>query len=200
MKTLYFEDYTDFACDIADKYDEVKGSDDLDSVDVVAKYYEAKEIVTELVAMGYGIAFMTDFAEPEWDCYEDEFVISLYDDEIWCEPAKRNGQYIHPEAKVVYLLDNCNSKIIPMIEADETYEVEVGEDACDGDCEDCECNKPPTTSTTIYKINDKEVSKSEYEKAVDKFHDKYMDGIASMLLGYSEFLDEMNEWRKLLEW
>ena len=143
INTLNFEDYEDFACVVSDAYDKVKSDDEYNSVDVVAKYEDAKEIIRELIGIGYGIAFIDNLANPEWDGYNDAFVISLLDDEIWCEPVKRENGYIFVEADVVYIFDNCNSKIVPKIESDEVYEVEIGDfnyDDCDGDCENCECH------------------------------------------------------------
>jgi hypothetical protein len=142
IKTLHFEYYEDFACVMSDIYDRVKSDDEYNSVDVVAKYEDAKEIIRELIEMGYGIAFIDGFGNPEWDGYDDAFVISLLDDEIWCEPVKRKDGYIFVEADVVYIFDNCNSKIIPKIEADEVYEVKISNeyDDCDGDCKNCDCH------------------------------------------------------------
>lgn len=139
IKTLHFEDYEDFACAVSDTYDRIKSDDKYNSIDAVAKYEDAKEIIRELIGIGYGIAFIDKFGNPEWDGYDDAFVISLLDDEIWCEPVKRDDGYIFIEADVVYIFDDCNSKIIPKIEADEVYEVGIGNeyDDCDGDCENC---------------------------------------------------------------
>lgn len=142
IKTLHFEDYEDFACAVSDAYDKVKSNDEYNSVDIVAKYEDAKEIIRELIGIGYGIAFIDELADPEWDGYDDAFVVSLLDDEIWCEPVKRDMEYIFVEADVVYIFDDCNSKIIPKIESNEVYEVEIGNeyDDCDGDCENCNCH------------------------------------------------------------
>ena len=139
IKTLHFEDYEDFACVVSNTYDRIKSDDKYNSIDVVAKYEDAKEIIRELIGIGYGIAFIDKFGNPEWDGYDDALVISLLDDEIWCEPVKRDNGYIFIEADVVYIFDDCNSKIIPKIEADEVYEVGIGNeyDDCDGDCENC---------------------------------------------------------------
>lgn len=139
IKTLHFEDYEDFACTVSDVYNKVRSDDEYNSIDVVAKYEDAKEIIHKLIKIGYGIAFINELADPEWDGYDDSFVISLLDDEIWCEPVKRDDGYIFIEADVVYIFDDCNSKIIPKIEADEVYEVGIGNeyDDCDGDCENC---------------------------------------------------------------
>ena len=142
IKTLHFENYEDFACAVSDTYDRIKSDDKYNSIDVVAKYEDAKEIIRELIGIGYGIAFIDKFGNPEWDGYDDAFVISLLDDEIWCEPVRRDKGYIFIEADVVYIFGDCNSKIIPKIESDEIYEVEIGNeyDDCNGDCENCNCH------------------------------------------------------------
>ena len=229
IKTLHFEDYEDFACAVSDVYDRVKSDDEYNSVDVVAKYEDAKEIIRELIGIGYGIAFINELADPEWDGYDDAFVVSLLDDEIWCEPVKLKDDYIFVEADVVYIFDDCNSKIIPKIEADDVYEVEIGNeyDNCDDDCENSEeegftvngkpvskeefdkyvsqfkhDEKPTTTSTSsaTYRVNGKEVDKDTYEKALNELDEKYLDNVQDMLLNYFDFVSEMNEWRKLLGW
>ena len=229
IKTLHFEDYEDFACAVSDVYDRVKSDDEYNSVDVIAKYEDAKEIIRELIGIGYGIAFINELADPEWDGYDDAFVVSLLDDEIWCEPVKLKDDYIFVEADVVYIFDDCNSKIIPKIEADDVYEVEIGNeyDNCDDDCENSEeegftvngkpvskeefdnyvsqfkhDEKPTTASSasTTYKVNGKEVSKDEFDTAMSEIEDKYLDNVRDMLLGYCDVMDRMNQWRSRLFW
>ena len=209
-------------------YEELTEKDEFNSIAICAKYDEAKEIIAELVCSGYGIASIDKFDSEEYGRYYDEYVISLLEDQIWCEPAKRNGKYIFVEADVVYIFDDCNSKIIPKIEADDVYEVEIGNeyDNCDDGCENSEeegftvngkpvskeefdnyvsqfkhDEKPATTSKESYFINGKSVDKSEFDKEYEKFEEKYMDNIRDMLLSYCEFMDEMNDWRsRLLRW
>ena len=220
IKTLYFEDYEDFACTVSDVYDRVKSDDEYNSVDIVAKYEDAKEIIRELVGIGYGIAFINELANPEWDGYDDAFVISLLDDEIWCEPVKLKDDYIFVEADVVYIFDDCNSKIIPKIESDEVYEVEIGNEYDDCDCENCEegftvngkhvskeefqnytsqfkhDEKPTTTtSSATYRVNGKEVDKDTFESALSDIEDRYLDNVRDMLLSYCNFMDSVNDWK-----
>lgn len=40
------------------------------------------------------------------------------------------------------------------------------EDECDYDCENCDCHDMTTTSSTSYKVNGKEATKEEYDKAI----------------------------------
>ena len=69
----------------------------------------------------------------------------------------------------------------------------------DDGCDD-ECTCPECKCSATYRLNDKEVDKDEYEKAIEDIEEKYLDGIRDMLLKYCEIQDEMNEWRKLLNW
>ena len=191
IKTLHFDNYMDMVLAVSDMYDE------LNSVCVIAKYEEAREILSTLISsMGYGIACI-DISDVLANNYADEYVISLFENKVWCEPAKRGNVYLTLECDYVYLLDNCNSKIVPKIESDEVYEVGIGDfdDEYDDECTCSECKYSAT-----YKVNDKNVNKDEYEKVIEDIKKKYSRSIRDMLLGYSEFLDEMNEWRKLLNW
>lgn len=208
MKTLYFDDFEDFACAVADTYDSLKG-EEFDDVAIIAKYEEARQIVKELICIGYDISNI-ELHEVDWDNYDAEYIITLYDNSVWCEPMLRENGYIEDDAPVIYVLDNCSSKVIPYCKGKTVYEVTVGidEDDCDCDeCSGCACKKdekPTTTSATsksIYKINNKEVSKEEFDKEYEKFEEMYLDNIRDMLLNYCSFMDEFNEWQsRLLRW
>ena len=138
----------------------------------------------------------------------------------------RENGYIEEYAPVIYVLDNCSSKVIPYCKGNTVYEVTVGDENCScDDCEECltingkpatkeefdryvsqfkNDEKPTATSTTTkstYKINNKEVSKEEFDKKYEEFEEMYLDNIRDMLLGYCNFMDEMNEWRsRFLRW
>lgn len=221
MRNLYFDDFEDLACDIADTYDSLKG-EDYEDVAIIAKYEEARQIIKELLCIGYDIHSI-NIIDEEYGEYDAEYIISIYDDEIWCEQMLRENGYITDDSPVMYILDNCSSKVIPYCKGKNVFEVTVGEDDCD--CDECEGftingnpatkeefdnyvsqfkhdEKPTTTSTSksTYKINGKECSKEEFDAAMTEIEDKYLDNVRDMLLGYCEIMDEMNEWRKLLGW
>lgn len=79
------------------------------------------------------------------------------------------------------------------------------EDNCDGDCENCKIDKinnyfPTFTQSEKYFINNKNVSKEEYEDKlaeVDKRVQKHME---TVLNDYADFIDEMKNWKGLLGW
>ena len=228
MKNLYFNDFEDLACDIADKFDELN-KEEFEDIAVIAKPDEAKEIFKELVCMGYDICNIT-YERIDWDGYDDEYILSMNHNGIWLEKFKReDGKYLTDESTITYILDNCSSKVIPYCKGKIVYEVTVGDDdECDcDDCDDCDegftvngrpatkeefdayvsqfkhDEKPTTTSSakSVYKINNKEVSKEEFDKKYEEFEEMYLDNIRDMLLSYCEFMDEVNEWRsRMFRW
>ena len=227
MENLYFDDFEDLACDIADTYDSLDG-EDFEDVAIIAKYDETRQIIKELLCLGYDIHSI-NVIDDEYGEYDAEYIISLYDDEIWCEPMLRENGYIDEDAPVIYVLDNCSSKVIPYCKGKIVYEVTVGKDECGcndcdeyDDCEECltingnlatkeefdnyasqfrHDEKPTTTSKESYFINGKSVDKSEFDKKYEEFEEMYLDNIRDMLLNYCNFMDEVNDWKsRLLCW
>ena len=226
MKNLYFDDFEDFSCTVADTYDSLKG-EDYEDVAIIAKYEEARQIIKELLCIGYDIHSI-NIIDEEYGEYDAEYIISIYDNELWCEPMLRENGYIEEEAPVIYVLDNCSSKVIPYCKGNTVYEVTVGIDEDDEcECDECEkCltingkpatkeefdryvsqfkndEKPTTTSSakSVYKVNGKEVDKDTFESALADIEDRYLDNVRDMLLGYCEIMDEVNDWRsRMLRW
>ena len=203
MKNLYFDYFEDFVCAVADTYDSLDG-EDFEDIAIIAKYEEARQIIKELICIGYDISNI-ELHEVDWDNYDAEYIISLYDNSIWCEPMLRENGYIEEYSPVIYVLDNCSSKVIPYCKGKTVYEVTVGID----DEDECECSckkdeKPATTTSTksaTYKINNKEVSKEEFDKKYEEFEEMYLDNIRDMLLNYCNFMDEVNDWKsRILRW
>ena len=206
MRNLYFDDFEDLACDIADRFDRLD-KEEFEDIAVIAKPNEVKEIFKELVCIGYDICNIT-YERIDWDGYDDEYILSMNHDGIWLEKFKReDGKYLTDESTITYILDNCSSKVIPYCKGKNVYEVTVGIDEDDCDCDDCsECackkdEKPTTASKESYFINGKSVDKSEFDKEYEKFEEMYLDNIRDMLLNYCEFMDEVNDWKsRFLRW
>ena len=201
MKNLYYDDFEDFACAVADSYDTLDYEDEEDVV-VIAKYEEARQIIKELLCLGYD-AHSIEIHDDLWENYDAEYVVSLYENEVWCEPMRREKGYLDEDAPIIYVLDNCSSKVIPHCKGKNVYEVSIGVNECD--CDECKCacqkdEKPATASKSEYFINGKSVDKSEFDKKYEEFEEKYLDNIRDMMLNYCEFMDEMNEWRRLFRW
>ena len=209
MERLEFNDYEDFACEIVDIFDDICKNDDFNDIAIIAHYDEAKQIIREILCLGYDLNTI-ELKNPELGYDDVPYVISVCgidsEHEVWCESMIRDdGKYIEDESSVIYVLDNCSSEVLKYLDSERIFEVGIGDDTCS--CDECECacekdEKPTTSSTTksTYKINGKECSKEEFDAAMTEIEDKYLDNVRDMLLGYCEIMDEMNEWRKLLGW
>lgn len=135
VKRLHFDTFEDLISNILEKYSSL--TDEYGNVTVVAKYDEAKEIIKELLRIGYDIACI-DINNPEYDNYFDEYFISLNFEGVWCEKSKNENKYYNDESEIVYILDNCSSKIIEHCISTFKYEVNVGDDDYEDDVNDKE--------------------------------------------------------------
>ena len=209
MERLEFNDYEEFACEVADTFDDICKNDDFDDIAIIAHYNEAKHIIREILCLGYDLNSI-ELKNPELGYDDVPYIISVCgidsEHEVWCEPMVRdNGKYINDESSIIYVLDNCSSEVLKHLDSECIFEVGIG-DECG--CDECECackkdEKPASTSPakSTYKINNKEVSKEEFDKEYEKFEEMYLDNIRDMMLNYCEFMDSVNDWRsRMLLW
>lgn len=161
-KTICYDDIFEFCEDVDSSflrkyYAAMKDNSTVD-IAIAAKYDTSRKIINILTDYGFEIANI-DFHDAICDGYEDEFVISLcygLNDsdamEIWCEPAKRDSEYIIFDGDEIYIFDECNSKIMNKVESDDVYVVELHDEIekeydefsddlelgnCNCDCESC---------------------------------------------------------------
>lgn len=192
MKNIYFGDYEEFALDAMDKLDAISQVDEFNDVAIVAKYEEARHIIERLINCGCSICNI-ELHDEDWCNYTSEYIVSIRNNgeeyELWCEPMIKEKGYLTEESTVIYVLDNCSSKVIPYCKGQFVYEATVGESACEDDyneeydCDCCECcdsctmktdnkNTKSVASTTPvivsgngkYYVNGKPVSKETWEK------------------------------------
>lgn len=173
MDRLEFEDYEDFVCEIADNYDSLE--DEFGDIAIIAKYDKAKEILRELLCIGYDVASI-DIHDERWENYYDEYIISVSGGKespsVWCEKFKRKSGYINDNSSVAYVMDNCSSAIFKYIDSEEIYEVCVSEDDLDeyeNEYEDTDETDDEYEVKCSYTVNGKSVNKGTFDKYVSKF-------------------------------
>lgn len=128
LKTYKFESIEEFCEKVNDTIEDM---DEHQIVAVVAKYEDACEIIRELIYYDYALKEI-DLSSPENSEYDDEYEISVYDGEIFCERMKRNCQYIMSGANTIYFMEDVNSRVIESYpDASNKYEVQIGEDIDD---------------------------------------------------------------------
>lgn len=198
MESLYFDDVNDFVELIDSEYVDLINSDGIDSdVIVLGHFDDIRDIASGLCTYGYMIHSVSGLVDTE----KDEFVLAILHHEIWIEPAKFNDAYKRIGGDVVFVLSDCNSALLKRIMPGATvYEANIDHyDDCDGDCENCSSYDLENTDES-YSINGKSVSKEEYDEKIAKLDGIYQNHIKRVMTDWVNFYDDMEQWRKLLDW
>lgn len=204
INTIVVKNIYELADMVNSMYHNVTSYDSLNNVVVVAKYYEAKTLIENLISeRGYEIGNITDLSDVVANGYSDEYIVTLFVNEINCEPAKVNNRYKDIYADAIYILENCNSKVMSNIHGEENvFEVYIDENDCeddydcDEDCENCCCFE----DNGIYEINGKRVSKKELSKYLEKNIEemsKWTKTASSILSEYESVYDGLRKIREL---
>ena len=146
----------------------------------------------------------------ELDGEDVEYMISVDDDGYMVvQPVEYyDDKYFNGIEYAFVDMDGCVEQMTIDNLLDRDVELVLfGIDECG--CDECECDckkddKPTTTASSaksVYKINNKEVSKEEFDKKYEEFEEMYLDNIRDMMLNYCNFMDEVNDWRsRMFRW
>lgn len=142
MRRLFFEDVhglsNNMICDTL-----------IDSkcVSAVCHYELATALLSELIQSDIPIG-QIDISDYEWSGYDREYMVTIMDGNVYCNQAygrKVDGyskdEYIESSSDIVYVHQDCNSKILKHINCDEIYEFSIydvdGFDDFECDCFEC---------------------------------------------------------------
>ena len=141
MRRLFFEDVHE----LSDKmiHDVLEGSE---CISVVCHYELATALLSELIQSDIPIG-QIDISDYEWSGYDREYMVTIMDGNVYCNQAygrKVDGyskdEYIESSSDIVYVHQDCNSKILKYIDCDEIYEFSIY-DVDDFDDFECDCFK-----------------------------------------------------------
>ena len=168
MNRMEFEEYEDLARHLDDTYEVITGFNEDNDISIIATYWDATSIIEELIDLGYSL-HTVDIHHPDIKGYADEFIISIIDYQVWCEPLKRGDGYIDVQSTCIYVMDDCSSKVIPHCRSKYVREVSVADinecDCDDEECSECCCEKCDN-SDELDKMPDSK-SHVEYTKGDD---------------------------------
>lgn len=205
MEKLYFENFEKFAHIIADKYNSLANDDK--GIAIIAKYNETRKIIKELLCIGYNIRSINSLADPIFDGYDDEYIVSITnideENEIWCEPMKRNDTYIRDDSTIVYILGNSNSKVITYCNAEIIYEVNIEEEKYQEELEYTEhvCKDTYCKEDTIKSKNDNSTYCITIKGNLDMGDaEKIIENMERRIAHMQEMIDDMNPFRRLFMW
>ena len=210
MKTFYYEDYENLIDEIVDRFSDL---DEFKSVDIIAKYDEAKEIIKELICFGYDICSI-NIEEPEYSCYNDEYIVTLSDFGIFCKKFKRENGYISIDDNIVFVSNDCNSKCLKNIHSNEIYAFEIVDEVTfleDGEidffgfdncyeCRCCECeHEHDYDDEEVHSSISDIIHRDEDTGAVNGFTKTWSDYADSHYNShtYSYFDDDVSQLRKI---
>lgn len=173
MKRFEFENYEEFSYEIKEKFNSMEENEysEYDDISIVAKYYEAKEIIRSLLNLGFDLCNII-FELPDWDGYDDEYIVSLSSEGIWCEKFKREDGYFTNDTYITYVMDNCSSVVFKYTDSEEIYEVCVCDDSADENLNNDEENETGNS----YTVNSKSVDREIFNEYVSQFAPDLVDG------------------------
>lgn len=126
MEKITFYDIQSVADEMEDLY-----NDGVFMVGVVCKYDIARELIADLCMTNLNVGVINLYALED---YDKEYQVSVYDDAIHCTPLYAthdrgydNEGYLFTSATIMYIHQDCNSKLLQCIEADEIYEIGIEE-------------------------------------------------------------------------
>lgn len=148
MKRLKFdctECFADFIDDILEELD----CDDI--ITIIGHYEFAKALFRELIFCGFDIGCCVELEEPDIDNYHNEYFVDIREGNVSVEKAwhEKNewhdAGYLTCMSKVVFVHEDCNSKVLEKINSELVFEVAVenyGDDLDDMDCDEncCDCD------------------------------------------------------------
>ena len=144
MQRIIFDDVHELSVEML--HDAIHFSD---CVSVVCHYELATAILSELIQSEVSIG-QIDLTN-EWTGYDKEYFVYIVDGCVSCEPAYRSirsgghDKYLEMGADIMYVHQDCNSKILKYIDCDKIFEFAVEEfdesdedEMCCSGCADCE--------------------------------------------------------------
>lgn len=198
VQDIIFSDYDTLISDISDEFSHLHRYDDLT---IYAPSNVAKEVVGRILDKIDGT-----FIHAESENYrlynDDEVLISICSDGmIFVEEAKWDDDELkrNDDCTLTYVYDSFTKKDIDVLSESgdsilvfgfKDEDIKIPEEK--NELEDTETSDT-TTSTVeskfVYKVNGKEVSKEEYDKAVSMIESKYFDKMQEMLMNFNNWMD-----------
>lgn len=144
MKRIIFENVHELSAEML--HDALNFSD---CVSAVCHYEIATALLSELIQSEVQIG-QIDLTN-EWTGYDKEYFVYIVNGCVSCEPAYRSirsgghDKYLEMSADIMYVHQDCNSKILKYIDCDKIFEFSVEEldgidedEMCCSGCADCE--------------------------------------------------------------
>ena len=104
-----------------------------DSISIIAKYDVIESILKKLSINSSSKLCSIELTYPEFNNYYKEYIITIDEEGIWCEPAWHKANqycdegYIYSESSIVYIHSEASSKILTKISYQNIFEFDIKE-------------------------------------------------------------------------
>lgn len=196
MKRIVFEDMYELSAEMLHDISSFS-----DCVSAVCRYDMATALLSELIKSEVQIG-QIDLTS-EWTGYDKEYFVYIVDGCVSCEPAYRSirsgghDKYLEMGADIMYVHQDCNSKVLKYIDCDKIFEFAVEEcDEANNNEEECSDN---SDDITTYHSNSVTVSRDKFGNPTGFSKSWYRDngdGV-SQHSSYSYYCSDENVLRSL---
>lgn len=124
MERIEFESVQELA-EIMDTYIENKLDESEDNYPIISVYAKcdiAKELIETLILFGNRLGSIIELEDYEMSHYDKEFVVYLTENGVTCEKVFVDDEYRNGEADIVFLHEDCNSRLIDHIDDGDVFE------------------------------------------------------------------------------
>ena len=195
MKRFIIEDMSDVAVAMYDEIADNKKED----VTFVGFYDDAIALIKELIMYEEVMPYDIEISDIEICGYEKEYYVTLDEDyNVWCQPAySKKHTYLSSVTDVLFIMNNCNSSILNVINAEETIEVAF---YCDEECEDeccgeCCCHSEPSDNSVTTRVA---VDEDGNIRGFEKTWHTHENGM-SYFSKYEHYTNDQELLRKLMD-
>ena len=99
-----FEDIKSMVIDVLTNIESNNG------ISFITKYDNATLILKYIFKYGNFDINHVELTSPDWDCYDREFIISVYDGEVFCERFFKDDRYLLPNDGIDFVLPDCTDE------------------------------------------------------------------------------------------
>lgn len=100
---------------VDDLVDNILNGDNFGEFSIICKFDNCRMVLKSLIKYGELLPFLIEIEDPMWDGYDKEFIVSVSDNDVFCERFFRDN-YIHIGDDPVYVLSDCSDQCIEHVQ------------------------------------------------------------------------------------
>lgn len=103
--------------DMDELFDVIFGSKFPDNFCIVGKYEAARTALKKIIVVDDTVPCNIEISDELWDGYDKEFILTISNNDIFCEKLFNNDRYLYFEKDVVFIMPGCSGECIDYIKS-----------------------------------------------------------------------------------